>query len=84
MDKGYIQGYGEFNLYNMYRNEIEKAFKLNKFDKPEIIAKKLGISDKTLYRYLDVFNLRRLIESNKQTRKLRKRKRCEKCVMELK
>lgn len=58
LDIGLTPGDGEYNLRNMYRNTILEAF--NRYPKMKAfqIAQILGLSERTLHRYLTAFNLR--------------------------
>jgi predicted ArsR family transcriptional regulator len=59
----------EYNLLRMYRDTIQRAFDKYKDENIEYIAVKLGISCKSLYRFLDQFEMRNLVDENKEYRR---------------
>ena len=59
----------EYNILRMVKKTIIEAFSKHKGEDPSFICSKLGISVRTLYRYCDSFNIRYLINENKEFRK---------------
>lgn len=68
-DSGYIFGNTEFNLLKMYKDTIMEAFNRHKDQNIDFMAVQLGISGKQLYRFIDQFGLRHLVEENKNHRR---------------
>jgi len=54
----------EFNLATMYKNTIVEAFEKFPEDTLDKIAEKLCIGSSTLYRYMRIFNIKRLSDDN--------------------
>lgn len=59
----YNPGTSEFNLYNMCRDVLQKAFTKHFHGKGGVkkVAKAMGITDKQVYSLLDKFELRHLL-----------------------
>ena len=66
----YKDGNGEFNLFRMYKETLLTAFDKYKGEDLTFIAEKLGTTDRTIYRWLKVFNLQYLISENTKAKKL--------------
>lgn len=64
----YKYGNGEFNLLKMYDETITKA--MRKHNRIEEASAALGISNKTLYRFMDTFGTRNLLLEQVERRKL--------------